>query len=95
MRSRYDASACLASWGRDVLVPSAYGSSRGKLMVLTRYEAMSWLSAIKTRVVVGYEFENRRCDMDMEVEVEVGDRWPIDVESGDDDSVTGEMARWQ
>jgi hypothetical protein len=29
--------------------------------------------------------------MDMEVEVEVGDRWPIDVESGDDDSVAG---RW-
>jgi hypothetical protein len=55
---------------------------------------MSWLSAIKTRVVVGYE-KNRCCDMDMEVEVEVGDRWPIDVESGDDDSVMGEMARWQ
>jgi hypothetical protein len=56
---------------------------------------MSWLSAIKKRVVEGYEIENRRCDMDMEVEVEVGDRWPTDVESGDDDSVTGEMARWQ
>jgi hypothetical protein len=78
-----------------VLVPKADGSSRGESEVLTRYEAMSWLSAIKTRVVVGYEIENRRCDMDMEVEVEVGDRWPIDVESGDDDSVTGEMARWQ
>lgn len=67
MRSRYDASACLASWGRDVLVPSAYGSSRGELTVLTRYEAMSWLSAIKTRVVVGSE-KSLRCDMDKEVE---------------------------